>query len=259
MTLAGGLVLFGVGAIASGINSVAGGGTLVSFPTLIGMGPSLGMPIASLDKVANATNSVGLWPGSLAGGFGFWNLIQKTAPYLRTLLLPTILGAAAGSFLLLATSNATFKVVIPVLIFLAAALLLFQKRVRDLVRSEHGRLPVWAGISIQFLVSLYGGYFGAGMGIMMLAAFALYMEGTIHELNAVKSWLSLLINLVASVIFIAKGLVALAPALILASGALVGGYAAARLSQRVDPEKLRIAIAIYGFAMSAYFVWRAYH
>lgn len=116
---------------------------------------------------------------------------------------------------------------------------------------------------------MYGGYFGAGMGIMMLAAFALYMAGTIHELNAVKNWLGLIINFVASLVFVfAKGpapprgelvvgLVWIWPGIALGLGAIAGGFVAARISQRVQPDKLRIAIAIYGFLMAGYFVYRA--
>lgn len=245
------LLLVLVGAIASGINSVAGGGSLISFPTLtVGLG--LG------EKVANATNSVGLWPGSLAGGFGFGNLLQKTAPYLKALFLPTLLGSVAGSWLLLSTSNALFRQVIPVLILFAALLLWFQPKVKAFVQRKHEKLPVWVGVLLQFLVSVYGGYFGAGMGIMMLAAFALYMDGNIHELNAVKSWLGLIINFTASIVFVVKGLVVFAPAAALVVGSLIGGYAAARVSQRVDAEKMRLAIAIYGIGMSAVFFYRAY-
>ncbi len=236
--------------MASGLNAVAGGGSLISFPTLTVV---IGLP----EKVANATNSVGLWPGSLSGGIGFKNLYSKTSHYLKILFLPTLLGSVSGAFLLLSTSNEVFRRVIPGLIFLASLLLLFQPKVKQFVLGHKSKLPTSYGWILQFLVALYGGYFGAGMGIMMLAAFALYMEGTIHELNAVKNWLGLIINFSCSAVFIAKGLVELWPAVWITIGALIGGFVAARVSQRFNPEKLRVAIAIYGFAMTAYFVYRA--
>lgn len=243
-------LLVGVGAVASGLNAVAGGGSLISFPTLTVV---VGLP----EKIANATNSVGLWPGSLAGGIGFKNLYSKTSRYLKVLFLPTLLGSVAGAFLLLYTSNVFFRRVIPALILLASLLLFFQPKVKQFVLGHKSKLREAYGWILQFFVAVYGGYFGAGMGIMMLAAFALYMEGTIHELNAVKNWLGLIINFAASVVFIAKGYVVFWPALWIVLGSLIGGFVAARVSQRFNPEKLRIAIAIYGFAMTAYFVYRA--
>lgn len=243
-------LLVAVGAVASGLNAVAGGGSLISFPTLT-------LAIRLSEKVANATNSVGLWPGSLAGGIGFRNLYSKTSRYLKVLFLPTLFGSLCGAFLLLYTGNATFKQVIPVLILLASLLLFFQPKVKNFVLGHKTKLPEAYGWILQFFVAVYGGYFGAGMGIMMLAAFALYMDGTIHELNAVKNWLGLIINFSCSAVFIAKGMVVLWPALWIVVGSLIGGFVAARVSQKFNPDKLRIAIAIYGFAMTAFFIYRA--
>jgi hypothetical protein len=243
-------LLFLVGGIASGINSVAGGGSLISFPFLtVGIGLK--------EVVANATNSVGLFPGSLAGGVGFSNLFEKTGHYLKVLLLPTAIGSVAGAWMLLSTSNEVFKRVIPVLTLLASVLLLLQPQVKKMVGGKR-KLPVVAAFLLQFLVSVYGGYFGAGMGIMMLACFALYIEGNVHELNAVKNWLSLLINFTCSIVFVAKGLVVIAVALCVVAGSLVGGFAAARVSQRFDPNRLRLVIAIYGILMTGFFAYRAY-
>ncbi len=243
-------LLVGVGAIASGLNAVAGGGSLISFPTLT-------VVVGLTEKVANATNSVGLWPGSLAGGLGFKNLYAKTSRYLKVLFIPTLLGSVAGAFLLLVSTEKFFKQVIPGLILIASLLLFFQPKVKQFVLGHKNKMPEAYGWILQFLVAVYGGYFGAGMGIMMLAAFALYMEGTIHELNAVKNWLGLIINFAASIVFIAQGMVRFWPALWIVLGSLIGGFVAARVSQRFNPEKLRIAIAIYGLAMTAYFVYRA--
>lgn len=240
-----------IGAVAAGINTVAGGGSLISFPFL-----TLGVQIPSLE--ANATNSAALWPGSLAGAIGFKDLLHKTKKYFGLLALPTLLGAILGAWLLTLSPEKVFDSVIPFLILLAVILLIVQPRIKALAKKHDRPTPLWVGIVIQFFVSTYGGYFGAGMGIMMLGSFALYMEGNIHELNAVKNWLGLIINLVASILLAIKGLVIWGPFLALTAGSLVGGYFAARYSQRFDSEKLRLLIAAYGLAMSAYFFWRAF-
>jgi len=230
---------------------VAGGGSLISFPTL-----ALGLGLD--DKIANATNSVGLWPGSLGGAFGFRNLFPKTAPYLKRLLLPTLIGSLAGAELLVHTDKATFRAVVPILILLAAVLLLFQKQIKAIALKEKGTLSPPMGIALQFLVSMYGGYFGAGIGIMMLAVFALYMEGTIHELNAIKSWLTTVVNFSCSVLFLAQGMINVPAALVLTAGSIVGGFLAARVSQRFDPERMRLVIAVYGVSMALYYAWTTY-
>lgn len=241
-------LLFVVGGVASGINSVAGGGTLISFPVLIG----LGIP----PVVANATNSVGLWPGSIGGGLGFLGALGPTKHYLKTLAIPTLLGSAAGSGLLLITPERLFSYMVPVLILLAATILFFQPRIKAWTQKPHFKVPEYTGVLLQFLVAVYGGYFGAGMGIMMLAAYSLFMNASIHEMNAVKTWIGVLINLTASILFISKGLVLLVPGMILAAGSLVGGFWAAKASLKADAEKLRLAIAVYGFVMTGWFIYR---
>ncbi|OWU64367.1 MAG: permease, partial [Armatimonadetes bacterium Cent15-Ar3] len=158
MTIIDAVLLFATGAVASGINSVAGGGSLISFPYL-----TLGMGIP--DRVANATNAVGLFPGSFAGGLGFIKQLEQTKKHLKVLALPTIFGSLCGALLLLNTSDKSFKAIVPFLILLAALLLWFQPKVKAmLAKADHHVIPVWAGIVLQFLVACYGGYFGAGMG-----------------------------------------------------------------------------------------------
>lgn len=244
------LVLVLVGAIAAGINSVAGGGSLISYPILVGMGiPKI---------IANATNSVALWPGSLAGAIGFLNQLAKTKRYLKLLLWPTVLGSALGAWLLVLSTERIFAILVPILILFASMLLAGQRHIRAWCAKHQREMGPVGAVLIQFLVAVYGGYFGAGMGIMMLAAFVLYMDGTIHELNAVKNWLGLVINFAASVLFLAQGLVSPAPAAALMVGCIIGGYASSKISQRVNPDKLRVAIAGYGFLMAAYFAWNAF-
>ena len=248
MTLLQGAGIVLVGAVASGINAVAGGGSLVSFPYLVGIGiPSI---------PANATNAVGLWPGSLAGGLGFLGKLGRTRKYLPVLVPPTVIGAVLGAVLLLHTSKTAFERAIPFLILLSAVLLLLSPRVKTLVGKR--ALPAWTGPVLQFGLAIYGGFFGAGIGIMMLALFAVTMEGDIHELNAVKNPLALVVNVVCSAVFLLKGLILPLEGGLLMLGALLGGYGSARLSQRFDPAKLRTLIAVYGFGMAAWFFWRAY-
>jgi len=244
-------ILVLVGAIASGINAVAGGGTLVSFPIL-----TLSFGIPSIK--ANATNSVGLWPGSLAGAIGFRNLFKQTEKQLKILILPTLLGSILGAILLISTTQRTFDVIIPWLILTATCVLAFQPSIRKWAGSEHRKMPLWVGVLLQFLVSVYGGFFGAGMGIMMLATMSLTIDANVHELNSLKNWLAVVINFAATVLFFAKGLVLPFTAVALIGGALIGGYFAAKVSQRLNPDKLRWAIVAYGLIMTGVFIQGAF-
>jgi len=245
------VTFFVLGALASAINAVAGGGSLITFPAL-----TVGFHMPS--NIANATNSVALWPGSFAGALGFKNLISKTAHHLKVLFLPTLVGSLVGAQLFISTSAKVFDRVIPWLILLAALLLMFQPTVKKFAMREGRTVSPFAGGVLQFFVALYGGYFGAGMGIMMLAAFALFMEGTIHELNAVKTWLGLVINFAASIMFLAQNLIDPSVALILTLGSIIGGFYAAKFSQKVNPDKMRTAIAVYGLIAAAYFMYKAF-
>lgn len=203
---------------------------------------------------ANATNSVGLWPGSLTGALGYRDYFQRTKHVLKLLWLPTILGSATGAFLLTRISNRQFDHAVPFLIVIASILLFFQGRLQKMLANRPYHLGSAIGVILQFLVATYGGFFGAGMGIMMLGAFGLYVEGDLNELNAVKNWLAVLINLVGSSILITQGLVKPLPALALVLGGLAGGYFSANWAKKLPQQPVRIAIGIYGLLMAAYFV-----
>ena len=237
------------GAAASAINAVAGGGTLISFPTLF----SLGAP----SVVANATNSVALWPGGLSSALAFWRQRGATRTHLRALLAPSLLGSLTGGWLLVHTSERAFGLAVPLLLLVATTLLALQPRIRRFLGEAHAHVPRPVGMLLQLLVSVYGGYFGAGMGILMLAVFGLFVDGTLHELNALKNWLGLVINLTAAAFFLARGLVWIVPALALMLGAIVGGYCSARWSQRVNPDKLRRVVVVLGAVMTLRFAWAA--
>ena len=242
--------LFVVGLVASAINAVAGGGSLLSFPLLV----ALGVPPLS----ANATNSVALWPGSLASAFGFRDQLARTQKHLKFLVAPTIAGSLLGAWLLTHTPERLFDFVVPLLVLTATLLLAFGQRLRKAVLARRTKIPVALGMALQFFVSVYGGYFGAGMGILMLALLGLIATGDIHRHNAIKNTLGLFINFTASVIFVSKGLVQFVPCLALMAGAIVGGYAAAHMSQKVAADPLRKGIVVYGFVMAAWFAWRAF-
>jgi hypothetical protein len=240
-------VLFLLGLVSSGINAVAGGGSLVSFP---GLHLWLGIPSIP----ANATNGAGHLLGSAAGGLGFRSEFAKVKQHFFLLLAPTIVGSLIGAWLLLISTEKTFKQIIPWLILFAAILLLLQPRVKRMLVGEHKpKFSRGFAVCVQLFVAIYGGYFGAGMGIMMLASFALSLDATTHELNAIKNWLALIINVACTSVFVFKHLVLLPQAGVMAIGGILGGYLTARWSLSLDPEKLRIAIALYGICMALYF------
>lgn len=236
------------GFAASAVNAIAGGGTLISFPTLM----ALGLPV----KVANATNSVALWPGSASGALGFHKYFEESKNELKALLPPTIVGSLLGSWLLVSTPENTFRAVVPFLILLATLILAFQKKIKAASVKSNFQLSRWQVGTLQFLVSLYGGFFGAGMGIMMLAIMSLYGESDLHRLNVLKNWLAVVINFGASVLLLSKGIVDLKFAAAVMVGALFGGYLSAKFAQKFPAEKLRIVIVGYGFVMVGYTAWR---
>jgi uncharacterized membrane protein YfcA len=244
------LLLFIAGFLASALNAVAGGGTLISFPMLIGLGIN---PI-----VANATNGVALFPGSLSGALGFKEYWGDIKQELIRLGIPTVIGSALGAVLLKNTSKQAFDIAIPILILIAILLMAFKKQLRP-KRSE-GKAPVGkvAAMAFQFLIAVYGGYFGAGMGILMLALLTVSSSGEIHRHNAIKNLLGVIIKLTSSVILLISGLVLILPAVVMTAGSICGGYASARMSLKVDPEKLRWAIVSYGAIMVCIFFWRAF-
>jgi hypothetical protein len=246
-----GLALVAVaGAFAAAINAVAGGGSLISFPILV----ALGIPPLQ----ANATNSVGIWPGSLGSALGFLHVEGAPRQFIRAFIVPTILGSMLGAWLLVVTSPKIFDAVVPVLILGATLLLAFQPQIRRWTQGNHRLASIQAGWVLQFLVATYGGYFGAGMGIMMLAVLSMLTTSSIHELNAIKAWLGIAINFIASAVLITQGLVLPLPGIAIAIGAIIGGFFAARLSLKLDAEKLRVAIVVLGFAMVAVFTYRTF-
>lgn len=239
-------IIFGAGFCAGMINSVAGGGTLLSFPTLVWLGRD---PI-----LANATNAVALWPGSLAAMLGFRHSLGQSRRWLVLLGIPSAVGGLVGAMLLMKTPSRTFSAIVPWLILLATALLAAQEPIGRWLRRYHSGPPSrrwWAGaIFFQLLVALYGGYFGAGIGIMMLAALSLLRLTDIYQMNGLKNFFGMCINAVAAVWFAWSGAVLWGDALVMALGAISGGYGGAGLARKAGPKAVRAAAVFVGLAMA---------
>lgn len=251
MSVSEACVVFAAAFLAGLVNSVAGGGTLLSFPALVWMGRD---PI-----VANATNAVALWPGSLASAIGFRRELRGGRRLLWRLGVPSLAGGAVGAILLLRTPSRTFASIVPFLIFFATVLFAFQEPItRRLHRHAHAasRSPAppssawwtWAAV-FQFAVAVYGGYFGAGMGILMLAALGVLGLTDIHHMNGLKNVFAVCINGVAAVYFSACGAVHWPDALVMAAGAIAGGYGGAGLARRLGRRFVRRAVVVIGVAM----------
>lgn len=234
-------------AMAGGsINAVAGGGTLVTFPALLAFGTA---PV-----VANATSTVALVVGTFGGMFGYRQHLRAVQPWLWRFLPVSLVGGLIGSVLLTHTSNKTFAKLVPFLILFATVLFLAQGA-RKRSTSEAGQVSstrsrsIWAAVAFQFLVAIYGGYFGAGIGILMLAALGFMGLTQIHEMNTLKTILGSVINLVAGAWFIAAGMVHWPKAGVMLAGAVLGYFLGSHFSQRIPPQRVRQLITTIGVAL----------
>jgi uncharacterized protein len=251
------LVLLAAAAMAAGaVNAVAGGGSLVSFPALLAVGyPAL---------TANVTNSVALTPGYLGGTVGYRRELAGQRARVLALGATSAAGAVLGAVLLLVSSPALFERIVPFLIFLACALLAVQTRLARLVRERragdgrqapagpvgadpHGAdrhtVPLFAA---QFLAAVYGAYFGAGVGIMMLAILGIFLTDTLQRLNALKGLLSLLVSVVAAVWFALFAEVSWVAVAVMAAASLLGGQLGVLLARRLNDQVLRWLVVAFG-------------
>lgn len=244
-----------VSAISGAVNSIAGGGTLLTFPALLGLGVP---PVA-----ANATSTVALWPGSLASMLGYRRELVGAERWALRLAIPSILGGLTGALLLMATSDEQFRAIVPWLVFGATLLFAVQGRMMTWLRGHvsapaHKESPIEPTrgmMAVQFLVSIYGGYFGAGAGIVMLAAFGLMGMTNIHRMNGLKNFNGICFNGIAAVTFAAKGLVNWPIALVMAIGSSAGGYAMSGLAQRVPQAWVRGAVSVIGLGSAVWLYW----
>jgi uncharacterized protein len=235
------LAIFLGGLCAGIMNSVAGGGTLVSYSILLWVGRD---PI-----VANATNALALWPGSLAGAWGFRREIARLPRLFKFLVPAAILGGLAGGWLLLATPSKVFSAFVPYLILFATLVLAAKSVLTRLGGKTAAKTTSGHAMTLfiaQFAVSVYGGYFGAGMGILMLAVLGLYGLSDFHERNAIKNLLSAATNGVASIFFAAAGAIRWGDSLVLGAGAVVGGLVGASVGRRLSSRTLEMAAIVVG-------------
>jgi uncharacterized membrane protein YfcA len=242
------------GMAAGTINTVVGSGTLITFPTLL----ALGVPPVT----ANVSNNIGLVPGSLSGAIGYRRELAGQRGRLLRLGSASLLGGVLGAVLLLVLPAAAFSAVVPVLIGLGCALVVVQPwlsrrmAVRALARGTrrpvHGSLWVWG---LVMLTGVYGGYFGAAQGVLLMAVLGIGLEETMQRNNATKNVLALLVNFVAALVFVAVAEVDWVVAGLIALGAVVGGQIGATVGRRLPPLLLRGVIVVVGVvAITAFLV-----
>jgi uncharacterized protein len=252
-------LLVGAGAaLAAGfVNSIAGGGTLLTFPALIAAGLS---PIT-----ANATSTVALLPGALSSMLGYRGELAGVRRWAALFALPSLVGGGIGAVLLLHTSSEAFDLIVPWLVLGATALFLLQRPLLRLLRGAPDladdaalttRTPTLGLLVGQLVVGVYGGYFGAGIGILMLAALGFMGFTNIHRMNGLKNWGGFCMNLVAALSFAVSGIVRWPVALGMAVGSIVGGYIGARAAQRVPQQMVRAAVAAVGVASGVWLLVR---
>lgn len=252
-------VLTGAALAAGAMNAVAGGGTVLTFPALLIYAQ---MPAIQ----ANATSTLALLIGILGSMFGYRRQIRVVAPLAMRFGLVSGIGGLLGALLLTCTSEKAFSSLVPFLLLFATILFLANDAFRRLVRiaplANASDLLRHRGIAFiyafQFLVAVYGGYFGAGIGILMLASLGILGMHDIHEMNALKTILGALINLVATIYFILAGLIVWPEAIVMTVGATIGYFAASHYSQRVPQNIVRLASAAIGLGISGWLLWKQF-
>ena len=254
MTLPHAILLFLAALLAGAMNSVAGGGSFFSFPALLFTGV---LPIP-----ANATNTVAVWPGSVASVFSYWHCLPKSARVMAPLITISIIGGVVGAVVLLHTPQATFMSLVPYLFGIATFLFAFGKRLTAKLGHMVKRTgpPTWPTIIgltlVQFFIALYGGFFGGGMGILMLAMLEMIHIEDIHAMNGLKALLGTAINGAAVVTFIVARQVVWPQGILMIVGAVAGGYGGAHYAQKLDPRWVRATVICVGAGMTLYFLWR---
>lgn len=245
------LLLAAAGFLAGGMNALAGGGSFVSMPALI----AFGLPAT----IANASSTVALVPGAMSSAWPYRREIRT----IGSLTLPMLFGLAItggtiGALLLLVTPTTMFDKIIPWLLAVATVFLWFGTRIRTMLARRGVHIGPRATFVLQFLLSIYGGYFGGGLGLMMLALWTMFAALEIKDMQGTRIVTVGLSNVAAVVCFIVAGAVAWAPTLAVLAGALVGGYAGAHLGRRLPPRVVRLVVMGVSLATTIAFFWRAY-
>ena len=246
--------------LAGTVNSVAGGGTLITFPALIGLGLT--------GQQANVTSTLALWPGSIGAVTGYRRDMAGSRAFAMRLLPPSILGALGGAALMLLTPNQIFDHLVPWLILTATLLMALNDPLTRWLRAVHGheRSPRWwlGAIAFQFVVGIYGGYFGAGIGILMLASLSLLGLTDIHQMNGLKHFLALAINGVAILAFMAweflfhPGNIKWATVALMAVAAGLGGLFGSHIAHRVGRRTVRVIVIGIGFVLTAWYFYKTH-
>ena len=248
------IFLFAAGALGGALNSVAGGGSFIAFPALLFTGVP---PIP-----ANATNTIALWTGAAASGGAYRKRLDVARRVLIPLLAASLSGGLLGAYLLLKTPAHTFMRVLPWLTFGATLLFAFGKKLaggrRSVIEHEAARAALLGATLFQFCVAVYGGYFGGGMGIVMLAMLAVLGMTDIHSMNALKSLMGFVINGVAVVTFIVARAVYWRHGIIMIMGAIAGGYLGAHYAMKMPQVWIRWFVVAVGAGMTVYFFWKSY-
>lgn len=250
------LILFPIALLAGGINAVAGGGSFFVFPALL----MTGIPATS----ANATNTMALWPGTVSSVVAYREEIVTHKRDLLRLSLLNLGGGLTGALLLLYIPEQRFEALVPWLLLIATLLFAFSRKLTAFFRGHHidathttVTQKGWS-LALQFVIAVYGGFFGAGIGILMLALFALLGYRNIHEMNALKAFLSCIINLIAVVAFAVAGIIVWPVALMLMVASTIGGYAGARIAKKVPDHRVRQFVLLCAVSMTAYFFVKPY-
>jgi uncharacterized membrane protein YfcA len=239
------LLLIGSGILAGAINSVAGGGTFFTFPALIFAGVS---PLS-----ANATSTIAVWPGAVASAWAYRKQLSHSFETIWKLGLVSLIGGGLGAGILLLTPEQIFEALIPWLMLMATLLFAFGDHLRRFTSQEKAELNSAKSLFSQWIIALYGGYFGAGIGILMLALLKFLGLEDIHQMNALKTVLGSAINGVAVIVFLFSGMVDWAAAVIMIIAAIAGGYWGAIIAQKLPKIWVKRAVIFTGFFMTIWF------
>lgn len=244
-------IVLALSALAAGaINSIAGGGTLLTFPALM-------MVLGGNGVLANGTSTFALVPGSMAGAWGYRREVVTAGRLLLWLMIPSVIGGVIGTLLVTEFPDHIFNQLVPWLILTATAVFLLQGPLKRWAGGRHHGPATGRTIAIvlfaQFLIAIYGGYFGAGIGILMLSALGFMVGGDIHRVNGAKTLLASAINSMSVVIFIAKGKVVWEYGITMMIAAVIGGYLGAHYARRLPAAYVRTAVIVIGLGLSAFY------